>query len=67
MGVYLATQAILDPGDEIIVLEPYYGPYAAIIKLTGATMVPAPLAAGSQTVDLDAIKQRITPRTKRSS
>ena len=37
----LASRALFDPGDEIILLEPCYGPYRNLTKLTGAVPVGA--------------------------
>ena len=36
--------AYLEPGDEVVVFEPYYDAYAAVAGLAGATIVPIPLA-----------------------
>ena len=35
-GLSLATRAILDPGDEVLVIEPCWGPYRNMVSLTGA-------------------------------
>lgn len=49
--------ALLEPGDEVIVLEPYFDLYAAVIALAGATRVAVPLSvpdsqdSGSQDSD----------------
>ncbi|MEZ5214647.1 MAG: aminotransferase class I/II-fold pyridoxal phosphate-dependent enzyme [Microbacterium sp.] len=37
--------ALVDgPADEVIVFEPYYDAYAALVRLAGATLVPCPFA-----------------------
>ncbi|HWB68037.1 MAG TPA: pyridoxal phosphate-dependent aminotransferase [Mycobacteriales bacterium] len=41
--------ALCEPGDEVIVLEPYYDSYAASIALAGARRVPVPLRPASPT------------------
>ncbi|AKK08144.1 pyridoxal phosphate-dependent aminotransferase [Corynebacterium testudinoris] len=67
-----ATEAIsatvlglVEPGSEVIVLEPYFDAYAAAIALAGATRVAVPLvsAGDTWTVDVDAVRAAITPRT----
>ncbi|WIM72902.1 aminotransferase class I/II-fold pyridoxal phosphate-dependent enzyme [Corynebacterium suedekumii] len=67
-----ATEAIsatvlglVEPGSEVIVLEPYYDAYAAAIALAGATRVPVPLVADGDTwtVDVDAVRAAVTSRT----
>ncbi len=39
-------QAILDPGDEVLVPAPYWVSYPAMIRLAGGEPVPVPTAAG---------------------
>lgn len=67
-----ATEAIsatvlglVEPGSEVIVLEPYYDAYAAAIALAGARRVAVPLAAdgATWTVDVDAVRAAITSDT----
>ena len=66
-----ATQAILSvilavvqPGDEVIVLEPAYDSYEPSIILAGGTCVHVPLRAGSFRPDFDAIAAALSPRTR---
>lgn len=42
-GLTAAILALVEPGSEVIVLEPYYDSYAAAIALAGAVLVPVPL------------------------
>ncbi|MBI9000354.1 pyridoxal phosphate-dependent aminotransferase [Corynebacterium sp. CCM 9185] len=35
--------ALVEPGSEVVVIEPYYDAYAAAVALAGATLVPVPL------------------------
>lgn len=67
-----ATEAItatvlglVEPGSEVIVLEPYYDAYAAAIALAGAERVAVPLqpAADSWELDIAAIDAAVTERT----
>ncbi|WP_165242059.1 aminotransferase class I/II-fold pyridoxal phosphate-dependent enzyme [Corynebacterium lizhenjunii] len=67
-----ATEAItatvlglVEPGEEVIVLEPYYDAYAAAIALADATRVPVPLqpCGASWDLDVEAIAAAITERT----
>ncbi|MHA2788407.1 pyridoxal phosphate-dependent aminotransferase [Corynebacterium sp. S7] len=67
-----ATEAIsatvlglVEPGSEVIVLEPYYDAYAAAIALAGARRKAVPLAAdgATWTIDVDAVRAAITPET----
>jgi N-succinyldiaminopimelate aminotransferase len=56
--------ALLEPGDEVIALEPYYDSYAACIAMAGATRVPITLRAPDFRPDLDALRDAITSRTR---
>ena len=66
-----ATQAILtailacvQPGDEVIVLEPCYDSYVPNIELAGGVAVRVPLTPGSFRPDFAKIAAAITPRTR---
>ncbi|MCX4527091.1 MULTISPECIES: pyridoxal phosphate-dependent aminotransferase [unclassified Streptomyces] len=56
--------ALLEPGDEVIALEPFYDSYAACIAMAGAVRVPLTLRAPDFRPDLDALRDAITPRTR---
>ncbi|MFD8824166.1 pyridoxal phosphate-dependent aminotransferase [Streptomyces sp. NPDC059605] len=60
--------ALLEPGDEVIALEPYYDSYAACIAMAGATRVPVTLRPEPSTrtyrLDLDELRAAVTPRTR---
>ncbi|WP_326766420.1 pyridoxal phosphate-dependent aminotransferase [Streptomyces sp. NBC_01591] len=56
--------ALLEPGDEVIALEPYYDSYAACIAMAGGVRVPLTLRAPDFRPDLDALRDAITPRTR---
>ncbi len=54
-AIAAALLALLEPGDEVIALEPYYDSYAACIAMAGAIRVPITLRAPSFRPDLDAL------------
>ncbi|MFJ2805510.1 pyridoxal phosphate-dependent aminotransferase [Kitasatospora sp. NPDC087271] len=56
--------ALLEPGDEVIALEPFYDSYAACIAMAGATRRPLTLRAPDFRPDLDELRALITPRTR---
>ena len=58
-----ALLAIVDPGDEVIVFEPFYENYGPDAILCGAQPVYVPLAAG-QELDLDRLAAAFSPRTR---
>ncbi|MDU0478533.1 aminotransferase class I/II-fold pyridoxal phosphate-dependent enzyme [Staphylococcus chromogenes] len=55
----------VEPGAEVIVLEPYYDAYAAAIALAGAKRVAVPLKAVGNTWDVDvaAVAAAVTSKT----
>ncbi|WP_418958244.1 pyridoxal phosphate-dependent aminotransferase [Streptomyces tritici] len=58
--------ALLEPGDEVVALEPYYDSYAACIAMAGATRVPVTLRPhdGAYRLDLDELRAAVTDRTR---
>jgi aspartate/methionine/tyrosine aminotransferase len=63
-GMIAAMLAILDPGDEIIVFEPFYENYGPDAILTGATARYVTLHEPDWHFDPDEIRAQITPRTR---
>jgi len=64
-AMYLAMQALLDPGDEVIVPQPCFVSYMASVLLAGGTVVDLPTYASDHfTIRPEAIRAAITPRTK---
>jgi aspartate aminotransferase len=62
-GQLLVYLAILDPGDEIIVFDPYYPPYPHLASMVGARVVYVSTLPTFQP-DLAAIEASITNKTK---
>lgn len=56
--------ALVGPGDEVLTFEPFYDSYGAIIGLSGATHVTAPLLAPDFMPDPAALEAAFSPRTK---
>ncbi|GLX50055.1 aminotransferase [Streptomyces hygroscopicus subsp. hygroscopicus] len=65
-AVAAALLALLEPGDEVVALEPYYDSYAASIALAGGRRVPVTLRPheGSFRLDLDELRAAVTDRTR---
>ncbi|MFJ9117508.1 pyridoxal phosphate-dependent aminotransferase [Streptomyces sp. NPDC102394] len=65
-AVAASLLALLEPGDEVIALEPYYDSYAACIAMAGGTRVPVTLRPheGSFRLDLDELRAAVTDRTR---
>ncbi|MEV6795150.1 pyridoxal phosphate-dependent aminotransferase [Streptomyces sp. NPDC051320] len=65
-AIAAALLALVEPGDEVIALEPYYDSYAACIAMAGGTRVPVTLRPrdGGFHLDLDELRDAITDRTR---
>jgi aspartate/methionine/tyrosine aminotransferase len=59
-----AFLALVNPGDEVIILEPFYENYCAHVALVGATPVFVPLAAPAWALDIERLAAAITPHTR---
>src|SRR4051794_35483565 len=58
--------ALVETGEEVVVFEPYYDSYAAIIALAGAVRRPVTLRpeGGRFTFDAGELRAAVTPRTR---
>jgi aminotransferase len=63
-GMIAAMLAILDPGDEIVVFEPFYENYGPDAILTGATPRYVTLHEPNWAIDPDELRAAVTPRTR---
>jgi len=65
-GLMLASQALVDAGDEVVVVTPAWPNLAAQPAIMGAQVrcVPLRVHNGAWTLDLDALLAAITPRTR---
>jgi aspartate/methionine/tyrosine aminotransferase len=63
-AIYLVITAIINPGDEVIVLEPFYDSYVASIKMAGGTAIPVTMHAPDFMIDEKELENAVTPRTK---
>ena len=61
---HAACLALLNPGDEVILFEPFYQYHVSALRAVEAVPVIATLAAPEWTLSLDAVDQAVTPRTK---
>ena len=64
-GIDLAIRALVEPGDEVLIVEPCFVAYAPIVELIGGKVVPIPTRAADQfRLTPQALREKITPRTK---
>jgi aminotransferase len=59
-----ALLALLNPGDECLILEPFYGYHLTTLRSQRVTPVVVPMAAPHWELDPDRLRSAITPRTR---
>ncbi len=59
-----AVLAFVEPGDEVLVLEPWFDLYSAAIALAGGVRVSVPPVPGTFRPDPAAIRARVSPRSR---
>ncbi len=68
-GLHAAAMALLNPGDEVILFEPFYGYHVSTLKSMRVVPVIVPLTAPANpqedwALDLDQLRAAISPRTR---
>jgi aspartate/methionine/tyrosine aminotransferase len=64
-GLYFATQALVEPGDEVMYPDPGFPTYPAMIGVAGGKAVPVSLTEeNGWSFDLDVFDEKISPRTR---
>jgi N-succinyldiaminopimelate aminotransferase len=63
-AIAAALLGLVDPGDEVIVLEPYYDSYVAMIQMAGGVRRPVTLRAPDFRLDVAALRAAVGPRTR---
>jgi aminotransferase len=63
-GLHAAAMALLNPGDEVLLFEPFYGYHVSTLKSMRVNPVLVPLAAPDWVLDTDALHAAITPKTR---
>lgn len=63
-GFCAASMALFDPGDEVILFEPFYGYHRNTLSALRVRAVTVPLAPPAWNMDFSALHAAITPRTR---
>jgi len=63
-AIFDAVQAVVRPGEEVIVLDPCYDSYEPAVDLAGGRAVHVPLDPQTFAVDWDRVRAAITPKTR---
>jgi aspartate aminotransferase len=64
-GLFIVCQALLEPGDEVVIPDPEWPPCAGNIRLAQGVPVPCPVhESRGWRYDLDELASKITPKTR---
>ena len=63
-ALYCACLALLDPGDEVILFEPYYGYHVNTLLSVGAVATTVPMQPPDWTFSMDDLDRAVTERTR---
>jgi len=63
-GFHAACMALLNPGDEVVLFEPFYGYHVSTLRSLRVSPVFVPLAEPNFALDTDAFRAAITPKTR---
>ncbi|GAA5065985.1 pyridoxal phosphate-dependent aminotransferase [Nocardia callitridis] len=65
-AIAAAVLGLVEPGEEVVLIEPYYDSYAAAVALAGAQRRTAHLVADGDrfVLDVDSLRGAITPKTR---
>ena len=63
-AIAAALLGLVNEGDEVVVLEPYYDSYTAMIQMAGGVRRPVTLRSPDFRLDADELRAAVTPRTR---
>jgi N-succinyldiaminopimelate aminotransferase len=61
-----AVIGLVEPGSEVVLIEPFYDSYSPVVAMAGARRVAVPLVPDGRgfALDADALRRVVTPRTR---
>ncbi|HZC93933.1 MAG TPA: pyridoxal phosphate-dependent aminotransferase [Mycobacterium sp.] len=65
-AIAAAVLGLVEPGSEVILIQPFYDSYSPVVAIAGSKRVVVPLIPDGQgfTLDIDALRRAVTPRTR---
>lgn len=63
-ALFITLLSLIDPGDQVLVFEPYFPPYAEILGLVGGELKTVPIDFETLEADIDAFLSAVSAKTK---
>jgi len=63
-ALYVAMQSIINPGDEVLVFEPFFPWYLPAVRMAGGIPIVLTLKSPQFDIDFEDLKRKLTPKTK---
>ena len=63
-AIAASLMALVEPGDEVVMVEPYYDSYAACVALAGGVRRTVPLRFPDLALDVESLRAAVTDRTR---
>jgi N-succinyldiaminopimelate aminotransferase len=65
-AIAAAVIGLIEPGSEVLLIEPFYDSYSPVVAMAGAHRVAVPLVPDGRgfALDIDALRRAITPATR---
>ncbi len=65
-AIAAAVIGLVEPGSEVILIQPFYDSYSPVVAMAGAQRVVVPLVPDGRgfALDVDALRRAVTPRTR---
>lgn len=65
-AIAAAVLGLVEPGSEVLLIEPFYDSYSPVIAMAGCHRVAVPMTPHGRgfAIDVDGLRRAITPRTK---
>lgn len=65
-AIAAAVIGLVEPGSEVVLIEPFYDSYSPVVAMAGAHRVAVPLVADGRSfaLDTDALRRAVTPATR---
>ncbi|APE18364.1 aminotransferase [Mycobacterium sp. WY10] len=65
-AIAAAVLGLVEPGSDVLLIEPFYDSYSPVIAMAGCRRVPVPLVRDGRgfALDVDALRAAVTPKTR---